>query len=238
MKPFTEVLFPIALPVAALVSAAGLLASRPTPPSPKSAGTMAAPAELLEIVRGKRKFAQEDIQLVTRIMRRAGVQDFVVRLNADSGEVSISTMPEETAHMDIKPGSCPNPLPIRGGGAAATFPTGILGNAFNVTDVDLGSIRLQRGNPVGFLTEEQVVPAHITLVDVGTPFVGGPCECAALGPDGKLDLNIQYNKQEVIDVLSLAGESDGSSVPLTAVGLTESSDAIFAATDCVRIQRR
>jgi hypothetical protein len=41
----------------------------------------------------------------------------------------------------------------------------------------------------------------------------------------------------VITILELGSESPGSSVPLQVVGLSKDNESIFAAVDCVRIQR-
>lgn len=209
--------------------------------APDASGPVAtkrsASSEILELVRGKRKFDPEDVPLVVRAMRRAGVENFVCSIDPSSGDVSISTDTKHVPHLDIKPGSCPNPIQIRGG-AFATVATGVLGNAFDVTQVDLASVRLSRSAPTDFLTDPQVVPIHITFSDVGTPFDGTGCQCAALGPDGILDLSVQYNKQDLITLLKLDAEPNGSSVPLQVTGLSKNSETVFAATDCVLIQIR
>ncbi len=211
----------------------------PAGQSPKASAAPAfvVPSEIMELAKSKRRFDQEDIQLVTRVMHRGGVDDFVLKIDPNSGDVSVNTETKSTPHLDIKPGSCPNPLPLRGPGAATTVSTGVLGNGFDVTQVALDSVRLQRPPPAAFLTEKQVVPSLINLADVGTPFDGGPCECAAYGPDGILDINVHYNKADVITILELADETPGSSVPLQVVGLSKDNESIFAAVDCVRIQR-
>ena len=197
------------------------------------------PSEVLDLARAKRKFEREDIGLVTRAMHRRGIDTFVLRIDPASGDVILTTEKEGVAHFDVKPGSCPNPLTINGLGAAASLPGGVLGNAFDVTQVSLDSVRLQRPPPAGFLTGAQVAPILITLADVGTPFHGEtPCECAALGTDGILDINVHFNKTEVIGVLELGTEPTGASIPLQVVGLGIGEDTMFAATDCVRIQRR
>jgi hypothetical protein len=212
----------------------------PTGERPKAGAAPAfvVPSEVLELARSKRRFDQEDLPLITRVMHRAGVDDFVLKIDPSSGDVSVNTETKSTPHLDIKPGSCPNPISIRAGDAAATVSTGVLGNGFDVTQVDLGSTRLQRPPPAAFLTEKQVVPSRIGLADVGTPFdPESPCDCAAFGPDGILDINVQYNKSDVVNILELASEPLGSSVPLQVVGITKDVLTVFAAVDCVRIQR-
>jgi hypothetical protein len=245
MKLLNDPVLPIAVPLAALITAGGLLTFHVRQPSARAAqsasvGVFAAPAEVLEILQGKRKFAQEDIPLVVRVMHRAGYDNFLVSIDPSSGDVTVNTGKDVTPHLDIKPGSCPNPLQVGpGGGVATTVATGVLGNAFDVTQTDLGSVRLSRNVPVSFMTTAEVTPVHITFADVGTPFnATQPCDCAALGPDGILDLNVQYNKRDLVDTLGLASDPEGASVPLQVTGLMTGGESIFSAVDCVRIQHR
>src|SRR4029079_12373540 len=131
---------------------------------------------------------------VTRVMHNKGVDDFVCTIDPLTGDVDVNTDTKHIPHFALKPGSCPNPIQIRGGGAAATLPGGILGNGFDVTQGDLPSVRMQRPPPGAFLFDAQVVPIPLTLADVGTPFdPQSPCDCAALGPDGILDINVQFD---------------------------------------------
>jgi hypothetical protein len=236
MKLLADPVLPIAIPLAAVLAAGAFLSIRKEKVAEPRA-TSIVPADLERVIRGKRAFTEDDIPVVVDAMHRAGVDQFVCKIDPSSGAVSLMLHDELTPHLDIKPGSCPNPIQIRGGGALATVPTGVLGNAFDVTQVDLGSIRLGRPAGFGFLTDPQVVPIHIAFADVGTPFDGSQCNCAALGPDGILDILVQYNKQQVVDALGLAGFPDGDSVPLRTTGLAGSGSVIFSAIDCVRVQQ-
>src|SRR5690242_21186475 len=51
------------------------------------------------------------------------------------------------------------------------LPTGVLGNAFDVTQVDINTVRMSRGSPSGTFGAE-VTPTHITFAYVATPFDG------------------------------------------------------------------
>jgi hypothetical protein len=227
-------LLSIVLPLA-LVTVPG--ATTGGAPKSKENARVVAPQEVLDLGRFKRRFDQEDIPLVTRALHNQGIDNFLCTIDPQTGDVDVSTDEKHIPHFDLKPGSCPNPIQIRGGGAAATLPGGVLGNGFDVTQVDLGSVRLQRPPPGAFLFDAQVVPIHLTFVDVGTPFdPKSPCECAALGPDGILDINVLFDKSDAITILKLDHEADGSSIPLQIVGLGIGSNSIFAATDCARIQ--
>ncbi len=238
MKLLADPVLPFALPFAALIAAAGLFAAHVKQVAPHAPETSAPPADLIRALQGKRQFTQEDIPLVVDVMHRAGVDQFVCRIDPSNGQLLVAVHDELTPHLDIKPGSCPNPLQIRGGGGAlAALPTGILGNAFDVTQVDLGSVRLGRSAPQAGMTGLEVTPIHVTFSDVGSPFDGSQCDCIAGAPDGILDILVQYNKQQVIDTLGLAGDADGDSVPLRTSGLAGGGSVIFSAVDCVRIQQ-
>lgn len=236
MKLLADPVLPVALPLAALVAAAGLLSVH-TKRLAERAPASNAPAELVRALHGKRQFTQDDIPIVVDAMHRAGIDQFVCKIDPSSGAVHLFLGNEVTPHLDIKPGSCPNPLQIHGGGFAALVATGLLGNAFDVTQVDLNSVRMTNGSSFSMATGNQVAPVHVVLSDVGTPFDGSQCDCAALGPDGILDILIQYDKQQLIDGLGLAGQPDGSSAPLRTTGLLGDGCTVFSAIDCVRIQQ-
>jgi hypothetical protein len=236
MKMLADPVLPFALPLAALVAAAGLLSIQ-SKRLPARTPASNAPPELVRALQGKRRFTQDDVPIVVDAMHRAGIDQFVCKIDPSSGAVNMFLGNDLTPHLDIKPGSCPNPLQIHGGGAAALVPTGLLGNAFDVTQVDLNSVRMSRGSSFSMATGNQVAPIHVVLADVGTPFDGSQCDCAALGPDGVLDILIQYDKQGLIDGLGLGGDADGSSVPLRTTGLVGDGCEVFSAIDCVRIQQ-
>lgn len=132
--------------------------------------------------------------------------------------------------VDIKPGSCPNPLDLKKGG---TVPVALLGTAdFDVATVDWSTLRL-----------EGIEPSRIELEDVGTPYEGdllsGDCEgCHTLLGDGRLDLILHFDAQELIGELELV-VLEGC-VPLLLEGnlLPELGGAAFEDTHIVRMQLR
>lgn len=129
--------------------------------------------------------------------------------------------------IDIKPGSCPNPLNTKSKGV---LPVAVLGtDDFDVTTIDPATIRLTReGNEVG------VSPLRWSYEDVATPFEGELCECHDLNGDGYLDLTLKFSSQEVTDTLDLEGEA-GNTIPLFLTGsLTEEADGTpIDGSDCV-----
>ena len=89
--------------------------------------------------------------------------------------------------MDIKPGSCPNPLNVKSQGV---LPVAILGTEdFDVTQVDPATVKL-----------EDVAPLRWAIEDVATPSE----ECNTLGPDGYLDLTLKFDTKEMLGKLNLS----------------------------------
>ena len=137
------------------------------------------------------------------------------------------------AHLDIKPGSCPNPFNMniirkppknekskKGG----VLPVAILGTVdFDVTDIDITTVRL-----------EGVAPLRHSYEDVAAPVVDGQeCECTTAGPDNHLDLVLKFRKFEIAAVL---GEAlpHAVTIPLTLTGQLIDGTP-FAGSDCIKI---
>jgi hypothetical protein len=99
----------------------------------------------------------------------------------------------EPVPVDIKPGSCPNPLNVKSRGV---LPVAILGTSdLDVTTIDPASIRLHG-----------VAPLRSGFADVATPFddstENGDClDCTTDGPDGFIDLTLKFDSQELVTAL-------------------------------------
>jgi hypothetical protein len=131
--------------------------------------------------------------------------------------------------IDIKPGSCPNPF---NGKSQGSVPVAILGNAaFDVTEVDLDSLRLE-GVPI--------IPKHVGLEDVSAP-VGDPEDCYNCfdeqvdSVDGYLDLVLKFDTQELAAAIGPAPRD--ACVVLTLTGLTLSGEP-FEASDSMVIKTK
>lgn len=127
-------------------------------------------------------------------------------------------------YLDIKPGSCPNPLNVKSQGV---LPVAILGSSgFDATTVDPETVTL-----------EGVDPIRYNLSDVATP-VGpgaGPCECNEEGPDGIVDMTLKFSTQEIVE--AMGDVDDGDEIELTIEG--EAYDGTpFAFVDCVWVLKR
>ena len=122
---------------------------------------------------------------------------------------SESLTPEIPVFVDVKPGSCPNPLGTRERGVVSVA---ILGSwHFDVTAIDPASI-----TPIG----SRIFPLRWAYEDVSTPFIGSSGECHTLGEDGLLDLRLEFNGADLADYLG-AGAHWGETIPLLLEGSLE-----------------
>ena len=138
-------------------------------------------------------------------------------------------LPDIPVSVDIKPGSCPNPINLK---AKGVFPVAVLGSdEFDVTDIDPSTIRMGR---LG--VEEVVEPLRSAYEDVATPFTGDLCNCHDLNGDGYFDLTLKFKTQLLVDKLNLS-EVAGKTIPFSLTGqLTEAAGGIpIIGEDCVSI---
>jgi len=100
--------------------------------------------------------------------------------------------------VDIKPGSCPNPLNLKSRGV---LPVAILGSEdFNVNTIDIASIRLAG-----------VAPVRSSFEDVAAPGIdANDCNCNTIGPDGFTDMVLKFKTQEIVEQIYC--ELDGNLV--------------------------
>lgn len=114
----------------------------------------------------------------------------VVIANLSGPSIGVGAPPlleEIRVSLDVKPGSCPNPLNTKSKGV---LPAAILGTAdFDVTEIDPATLRL-----------EGVAPLRWSIEDVGSPFGGVPesCrDCVAGARDGYPDLTLKFDSQAI-----------------------------------------
>ncbi len=125
--------------------------------------------------------------------------------------------------IDIKPGSCPNPLNTKSKGV---LPVAILGTTdFDANDVDVSTVQL-----------EGVSPLRSNIEDVSTPLVNGvECDCTTDGADGFDDLTLKFDSRVI--VAALGPVSDGDQIVLTLTGNLLDGTAIEG-QDCVIIKAK
>jgi hypothetical protein len=140
-----------------------------------------------------------------------------------------------TAHLDIKPGSCPNPVNVRAHGA---LPMAIVGTeSFDVSLVDVESLELIRADGVGGVVAPTAKRFRIraTIEDVATPFDGPLCDCHDAEGDGIDDLAIKFSTAELVSTLELGSLENHSSVVLSIRGALLDGTS-FEASDCIVIR--
>jgi hypothetical protein len=126
---------------------------------------------------------------------------------------------EPDVYIDIKPGSCPNPLNTKSKGV---LPVAICGtDTFDVMDIDPETVQL-----IG------VSPLRWKLEDVATPFTGDLCDCHDLNGDGYMDLTLKFKTQEIVS--AFCGYNDGDYITLTLTGNLMTGEP-FEGQDCVWI---
>jgi hypothetical protein len=98
--------------------------------------------------------------------------------------------------VDIKPGSCPNPVNVKSNGV---LPVAILGTQeFDAEKIRPGSIRLYLETQS---RKEGIRPLRWNWEDVATP--KDPSEdCNELGPDGYTDFTLKFKTQELVGKLT------------------------------------
>ena len=123
--------------------------------------------------------------------------------------------------VDIKPGSCPNPLNVK---SLGLLPVAILGSEdFDVSTIDVASIRLAG-----------VAPIRSSYEDVATPVSdSNECECSTEGPDGFLDLTLKFETQRIVEAIGEVDHGDELVLELTGV---LSDETPIEGSDCVIIR--
>jgi hypothetical protein len=137
------------------------------------------------------------------------------------------------ASLDIKPGSCPNPVQLQKRGVVPVAIVG--GGSFDVSLVDVSTVVLARADGVGGSVLPS--PSGIGIQDVATPFGGELCHCHRLTADGTLDLRMDFPAPDLFNNLLLGTFANGTSVSLTLTGQLLDGTP-FSASDCIRIVRR
>jgi|GEM_PF-1624813 len=134
--------------------------------------------------------------------------------------------------IDIKPGSCPNPLNLKSKGVLtiAVLRT----EDFDVFDIDPETILLTREG----YEDPGVAPIRWNYEDVATPFEGELCDCHDLNGDGYLDLTLKFKTQDLVETLWLdLEEIAGETIPLILTGnlKEEEGGTPIEGSDCIRI---
>ena len=109
--------------------------------------------------------------------------------------------------VDIKPGSCPNPINTKSNGV---LPVAVLGMpSLDVSNIDPASVRLHGVAPLRWAVEDVGAPYR--------PFVGkeDAYDCHEYEGDGIPDLTLKFNKKEIVETLGDVEKGDVLIIPLT-----------------------
>jgi hypothetical protein len=120
------------------------------------------------------------------------------------GESFVCAPPEIGVQVDIKPGSCPNPLNTKQNGV---LPVAIAGSpTLNVNDLDLATLKL-----------EGVSLAKSSVEDVISQYKRpeGSCECTTTGGDGYNDLVLHLTSQQVVKAMGEVTNRESRVLSLT-----------------------
>ena len=145
--------------------------------------------------------------------------------------------------LDIKPGSCPNPMNVK---AIGKLPVAILGTeALDVMNIDPASITISRADCVTGDAGPNVKPnglLHVSYEDVGTPYDGDDsCGCHEMLGDGYMDLQIKFNTQDLVSALALDTLANDTEMELVVSGtfldgMSFEDGGEFEARDCILIK--
>lgn len=154
-----------------------------------------------------------------KVIDSDGLSDIV------TSTLTIIPKPAFQVAVDIKPGSCPNPVNTRSSGV---LPVAVLGsNDLNVTMIDPASIRLAGVEPLRSSIEDVATPG-LDIVD---------CNCVGTGPDGLLDLTLKFGTQQIIEALGDLNDGDIITLALTGILYDSASREIpLEGHDCILLK--
>jgi len=147
---------------------------------------------------------------------------FVRGYAVEKTDIWVSHLARLAVAVDIKPGSCPNPLNPSSRGVLVAA---VLGSEdFDVTGIDAASVRLGGAAAVRSHYEDVAAP----VLD------GNECQCNTLGPDGYIDLVLHFKNQEVVEQIidSVGDVARGDVIALGLIG-TLTAGTPIEGEDCV-----
>lgn len=120
------------------------------------------------------------------------------------GESFVCRAPEINVGLDIKPGSCPNPLNTTSKGV---LPVAITGSStFNIQDIDISTLKIGG-----------VVPIKSSVEDVVSLFTRkeNSCECTTKAGDGINDLVLHFDTQQIVAAMGTVNNRENKVLNLT-----------------------
>ena len=141
--------------------------------------------------------------------------------------------PPTTIGLDIKPGSCPNPLNTKSNGVTPVSITST--DTFDASEIDISSVQICRADGVGSCVSPNEGPPgpHSVFADTATQFDGEACDCHNLGGDGLIDLSSKFRTQNMVAAMQLDSEPGGSLIELVVKGTTQDGGDFVTDVDCI-----
>lgn len=152
----------------------------------------------------------------------------------DDGDGRPDECPRIDADLDIRPGSCPNPVSPNSRGLLSMVIVG--SETFDVAAVDFGSLTLERTDGFGDVVSPAIRgrQGRMVVVDLASPFQTSDCDCHGTKSDGVDDLLVKFPMTEMVQAFQLNALSRGTTVVLTLRGLITDGTP-FQASDCIEI---
>ena len=152
----------------------------------------------------------------------------------DIGECVLA---DQTLRLDIKPGSCKNPLNVRSKGVLPVVLFGTEDSDFSTIDPD--SLVLVREG-----SEGKAGVLRYNTADVGAPSEGEICDCEDIDDelidedidgDGFMDLLLKFKVPDLVTALELDAVESKETILLTLMEVTEDGTSSILGEDCVWI---
>jgi len=148
----------------------------------------------------------------------------------DSSQAAFAVSPRGeviSVELDIKPGSCPNPVNTKSNGV---LPVAILGTEqFDVTTVDPATLLL-----------EGVAPLRWNFEDVAAPVDSrdDSCNCTTRGRDGYTDLTLKFETQDIVGALETQAPLVDGGIRVLTISGSKHDSTLISGYDCVRIIKK
>ena len=131
---------------------------------------------------------------------------FIIGTVSWSAGYPTSTVPPTMfVPVDVEPGYCPNPFKVSGGGVVSVA---ILGtDRLDVNDIATDSILLREVSPVRSEKKDVATPYRLYRWWTGDKEVKADY-CTDQGPDGRLDLVLYFNKEDILKAVGSTTSGD------------------------------
>jgi hypothetical protein len=131
------------------------------------------------------------------------------------------------ANLDVMPGSCPNQAAVNGDGVLTVVLFGT--STFDVSQVDRTTLALQRHDNLGFPIRRM----NIKIADKGKPASSNAsCACGSASKDGRLDMQISVNYNELLQAFEVLNEAPSTQLTLSLTGKLNDG-RWFVVSDCL-----